>query len=355
MGYKGWSDFRSDTVTRPTERMRKAMSDAEVGDDLFGEDPTVNRLQEKAAELLGKEAALFVPSGTMGNTIAMKLVASEGRQVLLEEKCHILLYEGGNLARIAAAMAQPLPSLRGEIPLERLREALPSSLKTPLLPVCAVALETTHNYWGGHPLSQGYIEEVGRFARESRLHLHMDGARLFNAAAALGKDPLLYAAPCDSLMVCLSKGLAAPVGSLLLGNRAFIQEARKVRRWLGGGMRQVGVLAAAGIVALDEMRGRLVEDHRRARRLAEKVRNLPDLRVNPEETETNFVMVETPDGGAERLVEFLSSKRVLALPFTSRKVRFVTHKDIDDDDIQRAFEALVDAGREGLFPERSTL
>ena len=155
--------------------------------------------------------------------------------------------------------------------MERLREALPSSLKTPLLPVCAVALETTHNYWGGHPLSQGYIEEVGRFTRESRLHLHMDGARLFNAAAALGKDPLLYAAPCDSLMVCLSKGLAAPVGSLLLGNRAFIQEARKVRRWLGGGMRQVGVLAAAGIVALDEMRGRLVDDHRRARRLAENV------------------------------------------------------------------------------------
>ena len=341
MSYKGISDFRSDTVTRPTEEMKKAMYGAEVGDDVHGDDPTVNRLEDLAAEKTGKEAALFVPSGTMGNTIAMILAAGEGKVVLLEEKCHIMNFESGNVSRIARSLPRTLSSNRGEIPLETIRAAIPGkALREHIPETKAIALENTHNIWGGAVLTLEYMEAVAGIARENSLHFHLDGARVFNAAVALKVDVTAITRHVDSVMFCLSKGLSAPIGSILAGEKSFIAEARNVRKYLGGGMRQVGVIAAAGIVALESMVGRLEEDHRRAGRLAEGIADIKRITVSPQETVTNFVMMGLNDMTSKEFLKLGAEKGVWALPYTDNLIRFVTHKDIDDDDIDRAIQVI---------------
>ncbi|MCP5109040.1 MAG: aminotransferase class I/II-fold pyridoxal phosphate-dependent enzyme [bacterium] len=340
MSYKGISDFRSDTVTRPTEEMRKAMYEAEVGDDVHGDDPTANRLEELAAEKVGKEAALFVPSGTMGNTIAMVVGVGEGKEVILEEKCHILNFEAGNVSRVAHALPRAMSSDRGKIPLEVMEKNIHTSLRDHITETRAITLENTHNTWGGTVLDLDYLKDAADLAGKYNLYLHLDGARVFNAAAALNVDVKEIAKHFASLMFCLSKGLSAPVGSILAGTKEFIKEARFVRKYLGGGMRQVGIVAAAGIVALEKMVARLEEDHRRTKLLAENIADLKGIHVNPEEVETNMIMIKLNTMDSDTFLEKLAAKKVLALPFDSETVRIVTHKDIDDQDIDRATTAI---------------
>ena len=341
MGYKGISDFRSDTVTRPTEEMRKAMYDAEVGDDVHGDDPTVIKLETLAAEKTGKEAALFVPSGTMGNTIAMILAAGEGKVVLMEEKCHIFYFESGNISRIARSLPRTLPSNRGEIPLDVLEANIPGkALREHIPETRAISLENTHNLWGGAVLSLEYMKNVNGIARKHGLHLHLDGARIFNAAIALKTTATEITRYFDSVMFCLSKGLSAPIGSILAGSKEFIAEARKVRKYLGGGMRQAGVIAAAGIVSLEKMIDRLEEDHIRAKKLAEAISDIKAIEVHPEQTLTNFVMIKLKTMAAITFLKKCAHKNVLALPYTDNLVRFVVHKDIDDSDIMTAANAI---------------
>jgi threonine aldolase len=340
MSYQGISDFRSDTVTRPTEEMRKAMYEAEVGDDVHGDDPTVNKLEELAAEKVGKEAALFVPSGTMGNTIAMVLGGGGGKEVILEEKSHIMLFECGNISRIAHSVPRTLPSDRGKIPLDVIEENIHTSLREHITETKAIALENTHNVWGGAILDMDYIERVAALAGKYHLYLHLDGARVFNASTALKIDVKEISKHFDSMMFCLSKGLSAPVGSILTGSKEFVKEARYVRKYLGGGMRQAGMLAAAGIVAVEKMIPRLEEDHRRARKLAEKIADIEAIEVNPDEIETNMVMVKLNTMDSDTFLEKLAAYKVLALPLTQSVVRIVTHKDIDDSDVDRAADAV---------------
>ncbi len=345
MSYKGFSDFRSDTVTRPTEEMRKAMYNAEVGDDVHGDDPTVNRLEELAAEKVGKEAALFVPSGTMGNTIAMIVGVGAGKEVILEEKCHILNFEAGNVSRIAHALPRAMASDRGKIPLDKLEANIHTSLREHITETRAIALENTHNVWGGALLGMDYLRDAAALARKYDLYFHLDGARVFNAAAALGIDVREIAGLFDSLMFCLSKGLSAPVGSILAGTESFIKEARFARKYLGGGMRQVGIIAAAGIVALEKMTDRLIDDHQRTKRLAEGIAALKNIHVNPDEAETNMIMIELKTMDSDTFLRELAARKVLALPFNSETVRLVTHKDIDDNDINRAISAIRETTR----------
>jgi len=340
MGYRGISDFRSDTVTRPTEEMRKAVYEAEVGDDVMRDDPTVLRLEELAAELMGKEAALFVPSGTMGNTIALKIAVGEGYEVLVEEKSHIYNFESGNVARIVGALPRPLPSNRGEIPLEVLEENFHIGERVHVPPTRALALEDTHNYWGGAVLSLDYLEKAYRFTREKGIHLHLDGARIFNAAIAQGVETKEIARYSDTVMFCISKGLSAPVGSLLAGPKEFIEQAISVRKYLGGGMRQVGILAAAGIVALTRMVDRLAEDHSRAKKLARGLSGIKGIEINPDEVQTNIVIFKLTSMEVPRFLEELKKEGVLALGFGPSRVRMVLHKDIDDQDVEKALRAI---------------
>jgi len=340
MSYKGISDFRSDTVTRPTEEMRLAMYKAEVGDDVHGDDPTVNRLEDIAAEKLGKEAALFVPSGTMGNTIAMKIGAGEGKGVLLEEKSHIFNFEAGNVARVAQSLPRTLPSNKGKIPLYLIEQNIITKLREHMPETRAIALENTHNLCGGAILEPGYLAEVAAIAQKYNLHFHLDGARVFNASVALGLDVKEIVKYVDSVMFCLSKGLSAPIGSILAGSKEFIKEAREIRKFLGGGMRQVGIIAAAGIVALEKMVDRLIEDHDRARKLAQEIIDLKDINLNLEDVVTNFLLIELHNMHADEFITKLANNDVWALPFNDRLIRFVTHKDIDDNDIHRAAKVI---------------
>lgn len=343
MGHQGFSDFRSDTVTRPTQEMRQAMARAEVGDDVHGDDPTVNKLEMLAAEKIGKAAALFVPSGTMGNTIAMILAVGEGKVVIMEEKCHIFNFESGNVSRLARSLPRILPSDRGKISIDLLEANIPGkALREHIPETRAIALENTHNIWGGAVLDIGYMKRVHELAQAHHLHLHLDGARIFNAAVALGVHAKEISRHCDSVMFCLSKGLAAPIGSILAGSREFIKEARKVRKYLGGGMRQVGVIAAAGIISLEKMVDRLAEDHIRAKKLVDAISHINKIDVSPENTQTNFVMIKLKTMNSSTFLKKCRRKKVLALPYTDRLVRFVTHKDIDDRDVDIAARAIRD-------------
>ncbi len=349
MSYQGWSDFRSDTVTRPTAAMRRAMAEAEVGDDVLGDDPTVKELETEAASLVGKEAALFMPSGVMANTAALLAHGVRCQEVLVEEFCHILLYEEGNIASVAGAVPRIYPSHRGlpdESELDSRFNPKPGGHQIPTAGIC---LENSHNYHGGTVIDVAGMERMGRYARERELFLHLDGARLFHAAAALGVSARDLAAPVDSLMFCLSKGLSAPVGSMLCGSRVFIGSARHYRRVLGGALRQVGVLAAAGRVALQHMVARLPEDIVRARRLATGVAAIPGLTIDPRGVDSNIVIVTVrePAGSVREIVSGLAAERVLALPFGFGRIRFVTHADIDDADIDRAVAALRRASKRG--------
>jgi threonine aldolase len=344
-------DLRSDTVTKPTPSMRRAMAEAEVGDDVYGEDPTVNRLQERAAELFGKEAALFVPTGSMGNQIAVKLHTRPGQEVVIEERGHIYNYEMAAMSAVSGALARPVRSADGSgiLTWADVRAAVHANdapyyvARTGL-----VALENSHNLAGGSLMTVGRTEELCDGAHSLGLPVHLDGARIFNAAAALGETVAALAAPADSVMFCLSKGLGAPVGSMLLGTRAFIEEARRWRKLLGGGMRQAGVLAAAGLVALEETPPRLHEDHANARRLAEGLTELPGVRVDPERVQTNIVIFDVSGTGraaGEICARVRDSHGVLCSGFGD-SVRMVTHYDVSRRDVDVALEALRRALKE---------
>jgi threonine aldolase len=334
----GSVDLRSDTVTTPTPAMRRAMADAEVGDDVYGEDPTVNHLQELAAAMVGKEAALYVPSGTMGNQLALRLLARPGTEVLCPQRCHIRQYEAAAAALNAGVQLRAVPDAGGAFPPAAVEHAAAGPAHH-LPPLSLVTIENTHMPASGRPLTGAEVEAVAAAATRHGLPLHCDGARLFNAAVALGARAQELAAPAATVMFCLSKGLAAPVGSLLAGSVAVIEAARDERARLGGGMRQAGVIAAAGVVALQTMVERLAEDHVRARRLAQALaERFPDS-VDPDDVHTNIVCADAaalpPD-----LLERLAALGVRAGTIDQATVRFVTHKDVDDADLERAIAAL---------------
>jgi threonine aldolase len=334
----GSVDLRSDTVTTPNPAMRRAMADAEVGDDVYGEDPTVNHLQELAASMVGKEAALYVPSGTMGNQLALRLLARPGTEVLCPARCHIRQYEAAAAAMNAGVQLRAVPDAGGSFPPAAVEHAAAGQAHH-LPPLSLVTIENTHMPASGRPLSAAEMEAVGAAAARHGLALHCDGARIFNAAVALGVPASELTAPAETVMFCLSKGLAAPVGSLLAGPAGVIAAAREERARLGGGMRQAGVIAAAGVVALETMVERLAEDHARARRLAEALADRFPGSVDPADVRTNMVCAEAaalpPD-----LLERLAALGVRAGTIDQATMRFVTHKDVDDADLDRAVAAL---------------
>lgn len=334
-------DLRSDTVTRPTEAMRRAMAAAEVGDDVFGEDPTVERLQREVAALLGKEAALFVPSGTMANQIAMLVHTRPGDEVVVSEGAHCVWYESG--AGAAWAGVQFVVAGTGVMFDEASLEAAVRPRDYYYPRTSLVSLENTHNRGGGRVLPQRLVVSVAARARALGLSVHLDGARLFNAAVASGCSVAELARPADTVSICLSKGLGAPVGSLLAGDRDRIVAAHRFRKMLGGGMRQVGVLAAAGLHALTHHVARLADDHANARRFAESASHSPRLDV--QWPETNIVMVDVADDGSPRPAERLAARAreagVLLSVFGPRRLRAVTHLDVSHQDCVRAGEVLA--------------
>jgi len=346
-------DLRSDTVTQPTPLMREAMARAEVGDDVYGEDPTVNRLQELAADRMGKEAGLFIPSGTMGNLAAILAHCARGEEAIVGDKSHTFLNEAGGISALGGIHSRQVPNQPdGSLALEDIQAAIRSD--DPHYPVSRlIVLENTHNRCGGAALSVEYTASVGRLAHEHGLSLHLDGARIFNASAALGVSPGALASPADSVTFCLSKGLCAPVGSVLCGSREFISRAHRVRKQLGGGMRQAGILAAAGIVALETMIDRLQEDHQRAQRLAEGLASLPGLSLDQPKPQTNMVYVAligelagTGSSPARHVAAALAARGVLVGVVGPQRFRLVTHYWIDDPGVEQtiaAFQAVLGA------------
>ncbi len=330
-------DLRSDTVTKPTPEMRAAMAAAEVGDDVFLDDPTVNRLQMRAAEIFRKESALFVPSGTMGNQVAIRVHTSPGQEVITEGHAHIFEFEMAAMAAISGVLARPVPAPDGILDWERIRPAIRPKIyyraQTGL-----IALENTNNMAGGTVYTKAELDDICNHAHEAGLPVHLDGARVFNAAVALGNNVASLVENCDSVMFCLSKGLAAPVGSMLVGSREFIERARSVRKMLGGGMRQVGVLAAAGLIALEKMPLRLVEDHRNARLLADLLKEIPELDLEPEKVRTNIMMVGISRTGfdSERLAVRLKENGVLVSVLDQARIRLVTHNDVNQEQMREA-------------------
>lgn len=329
-------DLRSDTVTQPTVEMREAMAAAGVGDDVYGEDPTVNRLQEMVAGLAGKEAGLFVPSGTQGNLLAILSHCQRGEEYVAGQQAHCYRYEAGGAAVLGGVQPQPLPfETDGSLDLDRVKEAIkPDNVHFAITRL--ICLENTQ---AGKLLSLEYQERAADFAREHGLLLHLDGARAFNAAVAQ-KVPLAeITRHYDSVSLCLSKGLGAPVGSVLVGTEAFIARAHRWRKMVGGGMRQAGILAAAGLYALENQVDRLAEDHARARRLAEELGTLAGLEVALSEVQSNMVFIDGPAATRQALVEHLAAHGILVGGYD--RLRMVTHLDIEDDDIARVAEALA--------------
>ncbi|MCX7791775.1 MAG: low-specificity L-threonine aldolase [Chloroflexaceae bacterium] len=338
-------DLRSDTVTLPTPAMRAAMARAEVGDDVYGEDPTVNRLEALAADLVGKEAAIFVASGTMGNLTALLAHGRRGARVICGDESHIYHYEAGGASALGGLVYHTLPTAAdGTLPLERIRAALAPPHDEHEAPPGVLCLETTHNRCGGTVLPLAYLEAAHRIAREAGVPLHLDGARIFNAAVALGVEARAIARYADTLLFCLSKGLAAPVGSIVAGPRPLIAQVRRMRKLVGGGMRQAGVVAAAGIVALTEMTARLADDHATARALAEGLAALPGLHVDLSRVQSNIVRFELT---ASHLApaDFLAALRqrgVLMGQLEGNVLRAVTHYGISPGDVLRAVAAARD-------------
>lgn len=333
-------DLRSDTVTLPNKEMREAMSRAEVGDDVFGEDPSVNRLEREAAELVGKEAALFVPSGTMGNLIAVLTHTSRGNAVILDPESHIFYYEAGGTSLVGGVQLWPVENLHSDDGLQNFKNALrPDNIH--FAPAKLLCLENTHNRRGGTILKPEQQDAFFEAAVEAGLSVHLDGARIFHAAVALNCPVTTLTRSCHSVMFCLSKGLGAPVGSMLAGSTSFIQTARRYRKILGGGMRQAGVLAAAGTVALKHI-PYLVEDHNRALRLAEGLARLPGLKISPFPPPTNIIVINVEETGMSSVdfVSRLQSYGVKAISFGTNLVRMVTHRDIKDSDIDWALKAV---------------
>jgi threonine aldolase len=344
-----WIDLRSDTVTHPTEEMRQAMANAAVGDDVFGEDPTINQLQELAAEKMGKEAGLFVPSGTMGNLAAILAHCGRGDEVMLGDKAHTFLYEAGGISALGGVHSRQIPNqVDGTLKLEDIIAGIRSSdAHQPISRL--VCLENTHNRCGAVALTPEYTKAVGELAHERDLLLHLDGARIFNAAVAQGVPARELTEPVDSVTFCLSKGLSAPVGSVLCGSKEFITKAHRIRKQLGGGMRQAGILAAAGIVALETMVDRLSEDHKRARDLVLGLSFLPWLVLDAGTPQTNMVFMSLADNfpaDAKQVAEATSKLGVRVGVVGKRRFRLVTHNWIDDAAVEKAIVAFQEVGQQ---------
>jgi len=359
-------DLRSDTVTRPTDAMRRAMAAAEVGDDVFGDDPTVNRLEERAAELLGKEAGLFVASGTMGNLVSLMAHLPRGTEAIAGYQSHTVLDEAGRHAVVVGATIRALRERPdGTLDLAEVAEAFrdPADPHEPTTGL--VALENTHAHSGARPLPRAYTEQIADIAHAHGVPLHVDGARFFNAVVALGTTPTILAEPADSLTFCLSKGLGCPVGSVVVGNRSFIGRARRARKLLGGGMRQAGVLAAAGLVALQPgdagMIDRLAEDHANARRLAEALSTMDGIRspgdiaqpddgpLDPERTVTNFVLFRVARD-RDAFLEALRRRGILMVAFPHGQIRAVTNCGVTSADVETVIRAVSEALAETAAP-----
>ncbi|HVU34047.1 MAG TPA: low-specificity L-threonine aldolase [Opitutaceae bacterium] len=337
-------ELRSDTFTRPTAAMRSAMAHAEVGDDVWGEDPTAGALERRAAEILGKQAALFVPSGTMANQVALLLHCRPGDDVIVGRGSHTRLYESGAGAAWAGVQFTEIGSADGTFDAAGLDEAcLPPDPNLPRTRL--VAIENTHNRGGGRIWPMAQLETVVAKARERGLALHLDGARIWNAAAATGRPERELAAPFDTVSACFSKGLGAPVGSVIAGSAEAIDRARRFRKMLGGGMRQVGVLCAAALYALEHHRARLAEDHANARRLADGLAGLPGVRIDPTTVETNIVVFELEHIAAAALAQRAAAGGVHIGPIAPRRLRAVTHLDVDSAGIDRAIAVIDDALR----------
>ena len=339
---EGVVDLRSDTVTRPTPAMRAAMAAADVGDDVYGEDPTVNRLQERAAEIFGREAALFVPTGCMGNLLAIMGWARPTNEVICELKAHVNLYELASMCAIAGATPRPVPAAEGILSwglIEgAIREKIYYDSQTAL-----VTLENTNNMRGGTVYPTAVVDDICEKAHAAGLRVHLDGARVFNAAVALGEPVARMTRGFDSIMFCLSKGLGAPVGSMLVGSAEFIAQARIGRKLLGGGMRQAGVIAAAGLIALEESPKRLHEDHENAQRLAKGLRSLPGIAIDPKKVATNIVIFDAQGTGksAAKISDEIGRHGVLCSATDEFDVRMVTHCDVDRAGIDAAIAAVA--------------
>jgi threonine aldolase len=334
-------DLRSDTVTLPSDEMRRAMASAEVGDDVYGEDPTINRLEALAAETFGREAALFVPSGTMGNQIAIKLHTRPGQEILCEERGHIFNWEMAMLSWFSGCVVRPISAPQGILSWQQLALRIAPPLYY-VAPTGLIALENTHNMAGGTVTPVDAMEEICDQAHRRKLPVHLDGARIFNAATCLGKPVAEITRGFDSVMFCLSKGLGAPVGSMLVGGSDFIAEARSVRKALGGGMRQAGVLAAAGIIALQHGPSRLHEDHANARLLAEGVADIPGISLDLDTVQTNIVIFDVSGTGrsSTEIEAALKARGVLAGTVNPQLIRFVTHLNVSRDACVQALRIL---------------
>jgi threonine aldolase len=341
-------DLRSDTVTKPTPEMRRAMAEAEVGDDVYGEDPTINRLEQRAAEIFGREAAIFVPTGTMGNQIAIKIHTQPGQEVICESRAHIFNYEMAMLAHFSGCVARPIYAEDGVLTWTEISKQIAPKIyyraQTGL-----ISLENTHNMAGGTVYPQAVVERICHQAHDAGLPVHLDGARIFNASTALGRPVREITRSFDSVMFCLSKALGAPVGSLLVGSRSFIDQARTYRKSLGGGMRQAGVLAAAGLIALEKMPLRLREDHENARFLAEGLAQVPGIKIDPAKVVTNIVVFDISGTGlnSAQLSSKLAQHGVLANGISPQAMRLVTHMDVARAACARALEVISEACNAG--------
>jgi threonine aldolase len=337
---KDFIDFRSDTVTRPTPAMRKAMAEAEVGDDVFGEDPTVNILQEKVANILGKEGALFVPSGTMANQLSIKSHTQPGDEVIIESSSHPYNFEGGAGAALSGVQFQCLGGVRGVLDASQIEEAI-RPVDHHFAVTRLVCLENTHNRGGGsiYPLEK--MAEIYRLVKSKGLLVHLDGARLWNASVATGIKPNKYAQCADSVSVCLSKGLGAPIGSLVTGSKPFIDRVHRFRKMFGGGMRQVGIIAAAGIYALDHHLERLKEDHQNAKRLGVGLKEFKGVSIDPRHVETNIVIFDVGNSRmtAAQVAEAMKKEGILIHAFGKTQIRLVTHLDVSAEDIEKALKS----------------
>ncbi len=332
-------DLRSDTITKPSEGMRKAMYEAEVGDDVYGEDPTVNKLQETAAKLVGKEASLFVSSGSMGNLIPIYLNCGRGNEILAHERAHILHYEMSSLAAIAGAMPVAITADRGILKPEQLELRLRPNAYD-LARTRMVAVENTHNLEGGTYYQLDELKELAAFTKKHKLSFHMDGARLFNASVALGAPAAKIAGFVDTVTFCLSKGLGAPVGSMLCGPAKFIEEARRVRKMLGGGMRQAGIIAAAGLYALEHNIERLAEDHEHAKMIAAALDEASWASLDPEVLKTNIIFFDTPNHPAQEVVAALAKKGVLCSALGDYSVRMVTSLAVTRKEVEKVCQVI---------------
>jgi len=330
-------DLRSDTVTKPSAEMRRAMAEAEVGDDVFIEDPTINKLQERAAEIFGREAGLFVPSGSMGNLTCILAQARQGQEVICEESGHVYNYEMASMSAIAGVLPRLVVGEDGVLSWQSISKAIrPKIYYRPQ--TALIALENTHNMAGGTVYPTEVAEEICDRAHEAGIRVHLDGARIFNAATYLGEKVADMTKKFDSIQFCLSKGLGAPVGSMIVGTREFIERCRSIRKMLGGGMRQAGVLAAAGLIALEKGPKRLQIDHDNAKLLATRLAAVPGVTLNPAQVQTNIVIfnLKTSGWSSSDFLQTLAKRDVLGIPVDNERVRMVTHLDVDRNDVEKA-------------------